>query len=157
MLDYNNLEKYKENNRIEAKQSIGGLPESLWETYSAFANTLGGVILLGVEELKDKSLHAVDDISAPEKLITEFWDIINDKDRVSVNILCDDDVQVRYADGKRIIVITVPTADNKDKPVYIGKDIYQGTYIRDGEGDCRCSHQQVQKMIENKKKDEYIW
>ncbi|MBR2028628.1 MAG: ATP-binding protein [Oscillospiraceae bacterium] len=157
MLDYNNLEKYKEDNRIEAKQAIGGLPESLWESYSAFANALGGVILLGVEELKDKSLHAVEDISAPEKLITEFWDIINDKERVSKNILCDDDVQIKYADGKRIIVVTVPEAEDKDKPVYIGKDVYQGTYVRKGEGDCRCTPSEVKSMLDELRKDKYIW
>lgn len=151
MLDFDRLELYRENNRIEAKQAIGGLPQSIWETYSAFANAEGGVILLGVEELKDKSLHAVE-ISAPEKLITEFWDIINDTSQVSKNILKDNDVQIRQADDNFVVAIYVPKAKDVDKPVYIGKDVYQGSYIRNGEGDCRCTRDEVKQMIDKAQK-----
>lgn len=146
MLDLKNIEKYKENNRIEAKKATGGLPKSIWETYSAFANTLGGVILLGVEEYADKSLHPVD-LPDPEWILSDFWDIINDNHKVSSNILSDSDVRIHDADGKRIIVISVPRADRSEKPVYIDGDPMTGSYRRNGEGDYKCSRDEVHAML----------
>lgn len=46
-MNISNISKYQENHIIEAKKAQGGLPASLWETYSAFANTDGGTTLLG--------------------------------------------------------------------------------------------------------------
>lgn len=146
MLDFNNLQQYRENNRIEAKQALGGLPESIWETYSAFANADGGIILLGVEELPDKSLHALD-LMDPQWLIEDFWAIIQDPLRVSVNILTEEDVQIHEVDGKRIIAITVPRAPPGQHPVYIENDLYRGSYRRSGEGDYRCSREDVDAML----------
>jgi predicted HTH transcriptional regulator len=42
----------------------GALPEDFWRTYSAFANTGGGVVLLGVREKQGQfSLAVVEDVS----------------------------------------------------------------------------------------------
>ncbi len=146
MIDFTNIEKYKENNRIEAKKAIGGLPRSIWETYSAFANTLGGIILLGVEEHADKSLHPVD-LPDPEKLIKDFWDIVNNANKVSANILSDKDVTVENKDGKRIVAIRVPRAQRSDKPVFIDGNPLSGSYRRNGEGDYKCTREEVQAMM----------
>lgn len=149
MLDLENLQQYRENNRIEAKEALGGLPESLWETYSAFANADGGIILLGVAEGPDKSLQAMD-LLDPQWLIDDFWKIIRDPKRVSVNILTEDDVRVHTVDGKKIITITVPRAGTLQRPVYIDDDLWRGTYYRCGEGDYRCTQAQIAAMLEER-------
>lgn len=146
MLDFGNLQSYRENNRIEAKQALGGLPESIWETYSAFANAEGGIILLGVEELPDRSLHALN-LLDPQWLIDDFWAILNDPLKVSVNILSEENVQVQEVDGRNIIAITVPKAQPGERPVYIENNLYRGSYRRNGEGDYRCTREEIDAML----------
>ena len=146
MLDLANLRQYKENNRLEAKRAQGGLPHSIWETYSAFANTFGGYILLGVIENTDKSISSVP-LPDPERLVADFWNGVNNRAVTNVNILSDQNVQIRESEGNRIVVIEVPRADRHDKPVYIGTDPFAGTYRRNGEGDYRCTREEVLAML----------
>ena len=146
MLDFSNIQKYRENNRIEAKKALGGLPRSIWETYSAFANTLGGVILFGVEEYADKSLHPVN-LPDPEGMVRDFWNAINNPSKASINILTDRNVQIVEIEGNRIIEITVPRAERGVKPVYIDGNPLTGSYRRNGEGDYRCTREEVQAML----------
>lgn len=145
MIDLNHLEEYTENNRIEAKKALGGLPHSIWETYSAFANTLGGVILLGVEEYRDKTFHTVD-LPDPEAMIKAFWAAINTPNKVSVNLLTSRHVRIETVNGNRIIVIEVPRAHRCDQPVFVDGNPTSGAYKRNGEGDHRCTAEELQAM-----------
>ena len=121
MLDFFNIEKYKENNRLEAKAAAVGLPKSLWATYSAFANTNGGIILLGVTEDAQHQLH-VEGVNDADAL--DFWNIINNQSKISINVLNDKDVIVREFDGKKIIIISVPRAQRYDKPIYLDGNLF---------------------------------
>ena len=137
MLDFEKLNAYKENNRLEAKKATGGLPISIWETYSAFANTNGGIILLGVDELSDKSLNIIG-LENPEKLVTDFWNTVNNTQKVSVNFINDNHLQIVEANGKKIIVIEIPRAERVLRPIYLDNN-YNNVYRRNNDGDYRCS------------------
>ena len=145
MLDFFNIEKYKENNRLEAKAAAVGLPKSLWATYSAFANTNGGIILLGVTEDAQHQLH-VEGVNDADALVIDFWNIINNQSKISINVLNDKDVIVREFDGKKIIVISVPRAQRYDKPIYLDGNLFS-SYKRNGEGDYRCTKEVIQAML----------
>lgn len=64
---------------LEAKLAKSELPKSVWETYSAFANTIGGTILLGVNEQQKESNQtkrfSIQGVENPQKLMTDFWNI----------------------------------------------------------------------------------
>ena len=140
------LERYQEDGHIEAKEALGGLPESLWESYSAFANARGGVILLGVGENPDKSFRILE-LLDPEDLLEDFWTILRDPNLVSVNLLKSEDVQVLREEGKCIIAIFVPEANPHQKPVYLLNDPWRHSYRRVGEADMRCTPEEVEEML----------
>lgn len=144
--DLKSLNNYREHKRLEAKSAKGGFPNSLWETYSAFANSDGGVILLGVKEAKDGKLLPESGIDA-EKLRKDFWNMVNNRQKVSANIVTDRMVTVEGVDGNDILVVRVPRAERSARPVYVGLDPKSGTYRRNHDGDYHCSIEEVSLMF----------
>ncbi len=141
------LATYKENSLLEVKSARGGLPNSLWESYSAFANSEGGVIVLGVKEnSKDGSLY-VEGLDDVHKLLKDFWNMVNNRQKISCNILTDSMAVPDKLEGKDVIVIRVPRAERTSRPVYVGSDPRTGTYRRNFEGDYHCSIDEVSLMI----------
>lgn len=129
----------------EYKSARGGLPRDLWETYSAFANTAGGTIYLGVKETDQGPVTS--GIPDVDKLRREFWVTVNNRQKVSANILQESDVSVETFEGDDILVIEVPRASRSERPIYIGVDPFKGSYRRNHEGDFRCNESEVQRMF----------
>lgn len=142
----NTFASLKESNKLEAKAAREGLPRSLWETYSAFANTDGGTILLGVEEDSHGTLF-VCGVNEPESLVKALWDGLNNPSCVSVNLLTDNDVTIDVDAGASYIVIEVPRAPRQDRPVYIRNNLASGSFRRNGEGDYHCTSEELKALV----------
>lgn len=146
LLELQNLEKMHEDGRLEVKNARGGIPESLWETYSAFANTDGGSIVLGARERTDHTIEIVG-VHDAFKLKTDLWNLLNNRQKVSVNLLTDGLLRIEKIEGKDVIVMDVPRADRTSRPVYCGMDPRSGSYRRNGEGDYHCTLEEVSAMF----------
>ena len=46
-----------------------------------------------------------------------------------------------------VLAIHVPRAPRDERPVYINNDLFGGTYRRRGEGDYRCTRQEISAML----------
>ena len=136
---------WNEDYDLEFKSAKGGLPGSLWESYSAMANTNGGVILLGVES--DGHITGIDD---PAKYKKALWDTLNNRGKISVNLLTENDIQLVEEPSGMLIAIHIPRASRYQRPVFIGQNPLIGSYRRNYEGDYHCSEQEVGRMLSDR-------
>jgi predicted HTH transcriptional regulator len=132
---------------LEYKSAAGGFPKDFWKTYSAFANTEGGFIVLGVKEKSGKfQIEGLDkDLIHHHKKI--FWDNANNLNTVSVNLLQESDVQILDYDGVDLLVFRIPSAIRTQKPVFLTRNPFGNTYKRNYEGDYGCSAEEVRRML----------
>ncbi|WP_051055825.1 RNA-binding domain-containing protein [Allocoleopsis franciscana] len=140
-----------EDQDIEFKSADGGLPKDLWETVSAFANTDGGYIVLGVSESKGRLV--ISGVRNPNGAQKNFWDIHNNLQKLNAPICSNSDVQVVKVDGYSLVTIWVSRATRTQRPVYINNNPMTGTYKRNHEGDYRCTPEEVQQMLRDASND----
>jgi ATP-dependent DNA helicase RecG len=129
----------------------GKLPKDFWETYSAFANGGGGIVLLGVQETA--AGFELQGVKNPSKLIDELWDLLNNRQKVSVNLLATDHVTELEIDGSTVVQIFVPSASRTKKPVFINQNPLTGTYKRNNTGDFRLDEESVKRMLAEQVED----
>lgn len=132
---------------IEYKSGKDGFPKELWKSYSAFANTNTGVIVIGIQE-KGHSLivHGLSNQQI-EKYKKEFWDGCNNPNTVNRNLLKKSDVKTIVINKKNVLAIRVPFASRTERPVFLSRNPFGNTYKRNHEGDYRCTDEEVRRMI----------
>lgn len=160
MIDLHTLDDLSllsENLELECKlaqgeDGKGALPKDFWLTYSAMANAHGGVVLLGVQEKQNKfSIAGIEDA---EKVRRDLFNNLNNPLKVSVNLLTDANVTTQTVDGKSILVIEIPAASRKQKPVYLNGQPLGNTWRRLNDGDRRCDDEEVKRMLVEQVEDE---
>lgn len=136
----------------QGQDGKGEVPKDFWPTYSAMANSHGGVVLLGVREKSGQfSLAGIENVT---KVRADLFNTLNNRAKVSCNLLTDADVLVHQIDGKNIIVIKIPHASRKQKPVFLNNQPFGNTYRRLHEGDRHCDEAIVKRMLAEQLEDE---
>ena len=136
----------------QGRDGRGELPEDFWRSYSAMANTAGGIILLGVQEKTPGQFCAIGiaDLSRVRKAL---WDNLNNRQQVSVNLLHEGNIEAIEIDGKPVLKISVPRAPRQSKPVHLGSNPLSGTYLRRYEGDYRADEETIRRMLAERVED----
>lgn len=138
----------REGLHFEYKSAKDGFPKSFWETYSAFANSDGGEIFLGIKETDNKHYAPSElTIDQVEQLKTTLFSLANNIEKVSVNLIGEEDVEELECDNWFVLKVTVKRCPAKLRPVYINCNVYRGTYRRNADGDYHCSVEEINSMI----------
>ena len=135
----------RETESFEAESAKKGVPDSLWESYSAFANTDGGTIVLGLDERSDGDGFDITGVKNADHMVDEIWSTLNNPEKISVNILLRRNIYIQEIDGKKLIVMEVPPARRTQRPVYV-KNVDRGTFKRNGSGDYHCTRLEIGAM-----------
>lgn len=148
--DINTLLQVGERISFECKKCENQIPKSVWETYSSFANTVGGIIVLGITEHMEEPDQAkrfeITGVNNPTKLKNEFFDTLN-SNKVNRNILIEEDVDIVEYEGHSLLVINIPQVDYRQRPIYINGNMMNGSFKRNYEGDYHCTEDDVKAMI----------
>lgn len=132
---------------IEYKSSFNKLSKDIWETISAFENTSGGCLILGVKEKDSKTGNTINEpkgVKDPQKILEQFWSNVDTV--ISFNTITNSDVkQIPLDNGRTIIEINVKEAKDIKKPVTASKL----PYIRKGPVDLVAKGEDYKNLVSN--------
>lgn len=121
---------------VEVKAAAGGLPKSIIETVSAFANTGGGLILLGLDESSEFSVLQVDNGKLASDLASACADQLEPPIRPEIEIV--------EFEGNHLVAAFVDELPQTQKPCFVkSRGIERGSFVRTFDGDRSLSTYEV--------------
>ncbi len=127
---------------IEFKAASWEVPRSAMSTVSAFANTAGGHIVFGVQEVNGK--FSVSGVAGAGQVQDTFLGLLRDPKKISV-FLPVTGHPLSFAEGT-VLVFFIPEADRTSKPVFLDGDPRK-SYIRRGGRDDTCTNDEVHRFF----------
>ena len=122
---------------FEVKEATKSLPKNIWETVSAFSNTAGGWIVLGVKEINgDFEIVGLNNI---EKMESDFLTVLRGEKFNSKLLVTSEKYKIASLD---VLAFYIPLSNKK--PVYFNSR--KNTFIRTGSGDQRATDEEIDAM-----------
>lgn len=128
---------------IEVKAAVRGLPKTVVETLSAFANGDGGTLLLGLEEDGFSPAAGFDPARIRDALAGACHQKVTPPIRTAIDVI--------DFEGAQIVRLDVEEIDPVDKPCFVtDRGEYNGSFIRGGDGDRHLSRYEVTQLLSNR-------
>lgn len=125
---------------VEAKRCESKLSDDIWESVSAFGNTSGGILLLGLDQANNFTLAPKFDI---EKSIEQFVSGMQTRDGRLTNAPQYELFRVNFEEGQ-VLAIEVAEVDLTQKPCFITKrGVENGSFKRVADKDIKLSATEI--------------
>ena len=129
-------------NDVEFKRAQRGVPDSAYETVSAFSNTEGGWLVFGIRD--GVGGFEIVGVLEVDKVQNDFLSVLRSGQKLNRVIAVDE--RLIEDNGKALLVFHIPEARRQDKPIYLGGDIRR-SFIRRGAGDERCTQIEIERLL----------
>jgi ATP-dependent DNA helicase RecG len=128
---------------VEVKRAAGGLPQNVAETMSAFANSRGGIIILGLDE---GTGFATVGVRHPVALRDELAGVARGKLTPALAPVID----TLPFEGEVLLVAEIEPLPPAQRPCYVtARGLYNGAFVRIDDGDQRLTAYEIDRLREN--------
>ncbi|MGI6639090.1 MAG: Fic family protein [Desulfobulbus sp.] len=129
---------------FECKKARADVPKDAYSTVSAFANTQGGWLLLGVSESAGRLEVTGIEPAAFDQMQNAFLTTLRSGQKL--NYLIDAQPHVYELEGKRILAFYIPEAHRYHKPIYLNGNLRE-SYLRRAARDERMTENELRRFL----------